>query len=236
MKDYRFTNGPVKFPEQIDFSSVTFNENPSKAECNSWILNLGYSAYNIGHLAFNLSPEFCSFYYFISRYYKIDNAIETGTHKGFTTRFLSQIFDSVYTIEGDSHYYQLSKTLLRDQTNIRFILGNSPTVLKTLLPVLKGNRLFCFLDAHWYKYWPLLDEIEEISKTHHDNCVIAIDDFKVPGRDDISYDKYGEFECSYEYVQEKLSKVFTAYDFHYLIPPKLSARAQFVAIPKKWKE
>jgi hypothetical protein len=103
------------------------------------------------------------------------------------------------------------------------------------LPHLKDRRLLFYLDAHWYEYWPLLDEIKIISKSHKDQCILVVDDCQVPGRSDIDYDEYKGIPCSYEYVKEALDDCFTKYDYHYLIPRDPNRRAKLVAIPKNWR-
>jgi len=89
-----------------------------------------------------------------------------------------------------------------------------------------------YLDAHWEDYWPLRDEIIEIGKTHYDNCVIVIDDCKVPGRHDIPFDQYKGKECSFEYIQDLLRFVFSGYEIDYLIPANVQNRAKLVIMPK----
>jgi hypothetical protein len=74
-----------------------------------------------------------------------------------------------------------------------------------------------FLDAHWYDYWPLLDEIELIT-SKVPRCVIIIDDFQVPGRNDYVFCEGGggsaEFSgrttidrraCNFDLIRTKLS-------------------------------
>jgi hypothetical protein len=114
-------------------------------------------------------------------------------------------------------------------------LGSSEMVLSELLPTLTDKRILFYLDAHWGKFWPLLDELVEIGKTHRDNCIIVIDDIKVPGRPDILYDAFEGHESSLAYVLDNLNLVFTDYTYHYIIPKDIRSRAKFVAIPKTWK-
>ena len=71
------------------------------------------------------------------------------------------------------------------------------------------------------------------SLKHIRTVLIAIDDFKVPGRPDIPYDFYGTKECSFEYIKENLEKVFSEYSVHYIIPKQTASRAKFVADPEK---
>ena len=184
--------------------------------------------------AFNTAPEIGAFIEHLAREFSIDTVIETGTFKGCSIAFFSMICKEVHTIEVVEEIYQETKTALQDRSNITFHFGSSDLVMKELLPKLKSKPVLFYLDAHWYDKWPLLQELEEISQTHHDNCMIVIDDFKVPGRKDISYDKYKKDECSINYMYGKLQKVFSDHVIHFVIPNKLEPRAKFVAYPKRW--
>jgi predicted O-methyltransferase YrrM len=223
----------ISLPQVLDYGQFEpmFQTKPQ----NHWMWYLSVSAYRLGRSAFNHSPELSSFFHFLSHYHHTNVAIETGTFEGFTTRFFTLNFDEVHTIEISEENYKKGEKLLEDCSNVHRYLGNSPDVLKQILPPLKDQRIFCYLDAHWNEYWPLLDEIKEIGKTHHDNCIIVIDDVKVPGRSDIPFDSYNNQPCSYEYVKNQLQSVFTEYDYHYVIPRNPEMRAKLVTYPKKWK-
>jgi hypothetical protein len=67
--------------------------------------------------------------------------------------------------------------------------------------------------------------------TFVDAFAIVIDDVKVPGRPDIGYDAYGPKECSFEYVKDKIDKIFTRYSIEYLIPSNIKQRAKLVILP-----
>lgn len=185
---------------------------------------------------FNKAPDIGIFIDCLKKDYEIDVAIETGTCRGDTARFLCSSFNEVHTMEISSDYFQEARTALQDCPNAHCYLGSSEKVLAQILPSLKDRRAIFYLDAHWNDYWPLLDELNEISKTHRDNCIIVIDDFKVPGRREISYDQYGSHSCSYKYIKEELSKLYTHYDFYYLIPKNIASRAKFIAIPRAWQK
>jgi hypothetical protein len=197
--------------------------------------DLDQEAYLLGFYAFNTAPDLASVFMYFKKKYNIDVGIETGTFYGSTTACLSLIFDQVHTIEISNYQYNAAKRRLQNLQNVECHLGSSEHVLQQILPTLIDNRIIFYLDAHWNAYWPLLDELETISKTHKDNCIIVIDDFKVPGRNDIAYDALGSDECSYEYIKEKLSKVYSGYTYHYLIPKNSFCRAKFIAIPNKWQ-
>ena len=215
----------------FSFSSCT---GPSKFSRHIDLGKLDTQKYGAGRSEFNNAPEIGVFIDSLARDFGIDIAVETGTCLGGTTRFVSSCFKDVHTAEVSNEYFEGAKSNLKDCANVHCHLGSSDRVLKEILPSLKEKRVVFYLDAHWNQYWPLLDELEEIGKTHRDNCIIVIDDFKVPGRGDIEYDRYDPHECCYRYIKKKLDHVFSGYDYYYVIPKNIASRAKFVAIPKKW--
>lgn len=188
----------------------------------------------INHSGFNSAPEIGEVIQSLANEFEIEQAVETGTFLGATTDFLSSCFNTVHTIEIMNENLDQAKSNLQKKENVCFHLGSSETILQNILPQLAGKRTLFYLDAHWNNYWPLLDELTEIAKTHRDNCVIVIDDFKVPKRRDIPFDQYGKHQCSYKYIKEKLEDIFSYYDYYYLIPKDVNSRAKFVAFPKQW--
>lgn len=194
-----------------------------------------YRSWVTGYSAFNYAPELTPLFAQLAREHRVNVAVETGTFFGGTTVVLSSLFNRVHTIEIVPTTYSAAKKRLEKFENVQCHLGNSNEVLEKLLPNLTEERLLFYLDAHWENYWPLLQELEEIAKTHRDHCIIVIDDFKVPNRPDIPYDKYGRNECSYEYIKERLNLVFSDYTTHYILPRNKISRAKFIAIPKTWR-
>ena len=209
-----------------------FDYSQLKVSCHA---NSNKDFWEFGQLGFNSAPEIGSFLVFLKAEYGIQIAIETGTYTGNTTVFLSFLFDRVHTIEYDENTYHTTRETLHRYPNIISHLGSSEVVLSKILPSLEGERLLLYLDAHWYNFWPLRDEILVASLTHIDNCILVIDDFKVPHRNEIPYDKYGVHECSYEYIKEQLDVLYSDYITYYLIPKNPHQRAKFVVIPKEWK-
>lgn len=186
-----------------------------------------------GNSAFNGAPEMGQFFAEIQKKYPITTVVETGTYHGGSTAFFAKMFKNVHTIDSSEPFLQKAKQNLSMLSNIQFHLGSSEKVLPTLLPALKDQFVLFFLDAHWGKYWPLLDELEEIGKTHRGKCIIVIDDVKVPGRGDIPFDKYKKKVCSFDYAKEKIEKIFDGYTVHYLIPANVQSRAKLVIMPKE---
>ncbi len=182
---------------------------------------------------YHFRSDFSQFLGELLSQYKIPTAVETGTLYGDTTALLAGKFTQVHTVEIIEENYQIAKNRLADSPHVHCYLGSSTAVLHEILPKLH-EPIFFYLDAHWYQYWPLLDELEQISHTHRDNCIVVIDDIKVPGFPGIDYDRYGAAECSYEYTSHLLKKIFSEYTLHYYIQQGPNPRAKLIVIPKHW--
>jgi len=214
-----------QLPQFIDFGSQEFATN---------FYDRQYFPEFVTSCPFNCASEMSTFFTYIEEEYNIRTVIETGTFKANTTVFFASTFDTVHTVEVNPEFYAESKQTLQQFPNVQCHLGSSPIILRKILPSLANERVLFYLDAHWYTDWPLLDELREIRRTHKNNCIIVIDDFKVPGRNDIPYDTHMGNDYSFEYVQKHLHRIFNEYTVHYLIPKDVNARAKFVAIPKSW--
>ncbi|NGX39792.1 MAG: hypothetical protein KR126chlam1_01125 [Chlamydiae bacterium] len=182
--------------------------------------------------AFNTAPEIGTFIAYLAGEYEIDTVIETGTHKASTTSYFAHIFDEVHTIEILEDSFNKCKDTLKKMPHVTCHLGTSETVLEEILPNLAHKPVLFYLDAHWFSSWPLLKELSAITKTHKDNCVIVIDDCKVPGRPDIPFDRYKQQDLSLEYVKPRFETLFTNYVIYYLIPRNVGSKAKLVAIPE----
>lgn len=226
---------PGKFPQFIDFGDLKLQDSYYFDPSQSWTWKLGYTAYKEGLTAFNEAPEIGAFIIALESDYRIDAVVETGTYRGATTQFFAKYFKEVHSVEVSESFYSSAEAIFSSKPHVHCHLGSSETVLKKILPALQSKRILFYLDAHWYSYLPLLEELEEICKTHKDNCIIVIDDFKVPGRSDLVYEKNDHVECSYDFIKTKLNEIFTEYTVHYLIPKNPKSNAKFVAIPSKWK-
>lgn len=139
---------------------------------------------------------------------KINTVIETGTFLGGTTRLFSQWVDNVYTIEINKENYEKSKVNLEGYNNVRLLFGDSPIKLNEVLSSIdKDQPLFLFLDAHFYDVNPLLDELKVIA----DNGlkpIIAIHDFKVPGKPEFGYDTYNGQDYDWGWIRGAVEKIY----------------------------
>lgn len=211
-----------ELPEYIDFSRFTSGQGNADYEPISW---------NMGYYAFNFAPEVSPLFDLLKRQYHLDVAVETGTYEGNTTVFFSYLFDEVHTIEIREDLFAKSKQHLRECLNVQCHLGASPKILSDILPSLKTKRLLFYLDAHGWGESPIFQELEEIAKTHRDNCILVIDDIEVPNRSDIAYDA----GLSIDNLRLHLANTFDQYTIHYLIPKLVRNRAKLIVIPKQWR-
>lgn len=209
-----------KLPEVVDYSEA-------KGGCR----NNNDELFEIGALGFNQAPEIFNFMTYLKKKYNLQDAVETGTYQGNTTKALSILFDKVYTIEIVKDNYDVSKKSLAEVTNVELLLGGSGKELGILLPKLVDRKILFYLDAHWYEDWPILEELAMIAKTHKDNCVIVIDDVKVPGYLSVPFDKYKGQPLSYEYIEDAVKNVFTHHTVHYVIPSDYRKRAKMILVP-----
>ena len=187
-------------------------------------------------MAFNGNPAFEIYVKVLKEKYSLTMALETGTHVGTSTVFFTKVFDQVFTMDINDSFLAQAKVNLKDQSNVKIVRGNTGTELNKILDdIPKDTKMFIYLDAHWYDYWPLLDEIRQLA-TRKDiiyNSVMVVDDVKVPYRDDIPYDSYKGVALSYDFVKEELDKAFPlGYRIEYFTEnPK--TRGKLLIFPKQ---
>src|SRR3989344_8645991 len=117
----------------------------------------------------------------ILKIFPVTSIVETGTCRGTTTDFFASNFSgSIFTCEIMGLYYRESRHRLKKYPHVRGFKESSPRMLVRLQGRgLYGDLPLFFLDAHWYNYWPLIDELQIIKALPR--AIIMIDDFKVPG-------------------------------------------------------
>ena len=127
----------------------------------------------------------------------IEVIIETGTHVGNTTGFMTEISNAnIYTTEINDRFNKIAKNRLKKFNSIKFYNLESTIFLNKLSvgDLIQKNSFF-YLDAHahWYSYLPLIDEIEIIGKSWK-KFIIMIDDFEHPNDEGYFYEEYGSGE------------------------------------------
>lgn len=151
--------------------------------------------------------------------FKSNVFIETGTNDGDSMGILSPHFQELYSCEIVPETYELAKNNLRYSTNVTVTNESSITFLETICQKFQGrNDIIFFLDAHWEKYWPLLDELKIIKKYGFE-CPIIIHDFYIPdgkGNSKFCYDSYEDQNLDLNYVKNDIYNVFNGrYDIYY---------------------
>lgn len=144
----------------------------------------------------------------------IDTVVETGTYKGQTTKALAYMVNMVHTIELNEAYYHEAFQELSDEHNVKMHLGSSPEIINSLHLELEQQNVLFFLDAHWYNYNPLLDELESI----HDigqRPVIVIHDFKVPAHPEFGFDTYNGQDYEWSWIKEHIDRIYGEGNYNY---------------------
>jgi predicted O-methyltransferase YrrM len=123
-----------------------------------------------------------------------ENYIETGTYLGMTTRFLAQTAQRrgahVHSCEISEDYFAIARRTAGHLKNVRLHHGDSVEFLRALSPKISSASNFIYLDAHWYDYLPLRDELSLLA--NWPRSVVMIDDFKVPGDEGFAWDRYDD--------------------------------------------
>jgi len=111
--------------------------------------------------------------------------VETGTYLGGTTRWAATQFDRVHTIEQAEQLYQQHSPGLAAMPNVTTHLGDSRTILPSIVAGLEDCRATFWLDGHYsggetageHDECPLLDELISLGDRRTD--IILIDDARL---------------------------------------------------------
>jgi FkbM family methyltransferase len=133
--------------------------------------------------------------------------VETGTNVGSTLAYVARKYPQVECLscEPDAEAYRHA---VRNAggTNVRLFNETSQDFIERLSrrPSIFEDRVLFWLDAHGYGFqWPLRQEIAFITSRFKAGYIL-IDDFKVPNEDTFGFDRYGDQECSFEYVRDSI--------------------------------
>ncbi len=151
--------------------------------------------FQTGEGAFNGSEGRKRVFEEVLKKYRFSCIIETGTHIGETTGYLSVKSNKpVYSCETNKNMYSLARMRLKNIPGIYLYHSDSRECIKELSnnPETVNKEVFFYLDAHWEKDCPVVEEIELIA-SRWETFVIMIDDFQVPGDEGYGYDWYSPF-------------------------------------------
>jgi hypothetical protein len=135
---------------------------------------------------------------FLIREYECDAVVETGCFLGDTTEYLARQYPylPVTTCDIAPEYASFTRHRLRAHSNATVVTGSSAEVLPEA--VARHKRPLIYLDAHWYDYWPLRNELSTITRG-----VVCIDDFDI-GHPRFAYDEYAGKRCDADLVRSAL--------------------------------
>lgn len=133
--------------------------------------------------------------------YQIPNGIwvETGTHLGHTTRYLSTISEAVFSIEPSPNFSGMAKQRFARNKAIRIIEGTSESEFERVISTSSGKVNF-WLDGHYSGGdtfqdsvdTPVRYELDLIASyaNNFDAIAVFVDDFRCFGADDPIYRDY----------------------------------------------
>jgi len=139
--------------------------------------------------------------------FNIDTAIETGSHIGCTSTWLSENFKQVYGIEVEQKHFDQAKINCSKISNINFFLGDSRKILPKLLDEIKDRCLF-FLDAHGYYDTPTSKELEIIAEHCKVKPIIVIHDFYNPNNPKLKFDTFYDFVYKWESIEKLVNQIY----------------------------
>lgn len=140
-------------------------------------------------------------------HYGVRTIVETGVYEGRTLAAFARTGLPCHSIDIDHERIKWATGFVANFQNITIHHGNSPDVLKSLIPTLNTPVLY-YLDAHSEKDTPILDELTEIAKWGKSPPpIIVIHDFRVPGTTLKCAYWYGR-ELGMDFVREHLDRVY----------------------------
>lgn len=145
----------------------------------------------------------------------VNTIIETGTFLGYTTKWLSENFERVFTVEINPKFYAFAIKRLEGKKNVVCKNDSSVNMLSNFLSICDEVPAI-FLDAHWNEFCPLKDELRLIAESHL-KPIIAIHDFRVPNQDELGYDTYNGQPFVFEWIQKEIENIYGYgnYEHHY---------------------
>ncbi len=176
-----------------------------------------YLKYNVGGappVYFNGQQHRCRIFTEMSRKLGFIAIVETGSFRGSTTEYFAKLMDiPIYSVECNPRNFYHSYARLRKYSHVHLALDDSVEFIKALAHNVNvpKDRVFFYLDAHWYDYLPLYDELKTISE-EWTNYSIMIDDFEVPDDAGYGFDAYGKGrKIGIDYIENFLSKEMNAF-------------------------
>ena len=156
-------------------------------------------------MGFNGQPIRAYIVWKLFRHFQCSSFIETGTFYGNTTGFVRRSFRTdVFSCEISTFNYFVSRVNLILANRVSIFRSSSPEFLRNVLQQsLIGSNPMFYLDAHWYEYMPLPDELRIIAK-RCERGIIVIDDFYIPSDPRFGYDPNPNFRIDLDVIEREL--------------------------------
>ncbi|MDA3918349.1 MAG: hypothetical protein PF690_15435 [Deltaproteobacteria bacterium] len=139
-----------------------------------------------------------------------DYFIETGTNVGSTIAHVARSFKHIKCLscEPDKSAFHAAVKNTSKYPNVTIYNKTSQQfidLIKYKKRALFNKKILFWLDAHGYGFkWPLREEVEFITSTFTGGFLL-IDDFLVPGKENIfKFDTYQNQECSFQFIENYL--------------------------------
>lgn len=154
------------------------------------------------------------------------NFVETGTFVGDSLEWASRSFAKIWTIELNPHFFAEAKAKNATLQNVNFLLGDSATILPSVVAGLDGPALF-WLDAHAgagffadHDICPLVAEIETILDSPHEHLIIVDDAraFVAPPPPPFDFTKWPSLDQIFKVVHNKNYHIVNIEDVLILVP------------------
>jgi hypothetical protein len=130
-----------------------------------------------------------------------DEVVETGTFRGATALFFSNLLGCrVHSVELLQRYYGFAERRCASDPNVRLTHGDSREFLRRLAPEIDDHTTLFYLDAHWGADVPRFEELGIVAGW--ERAVVMIDDFQVPGDPGYGFTHYGGTPLNLDYLPE----------------------------------
>lgn len=146
---------------------------------------------------------------YLKKTFNLQVAIETGSCCYGTTKFLSETFNKVLSIELNPDNAKIGLNSILDKKNVLACLGNSEVVLENIVTnyIKKEDRCIFFLDAHWGTEFPLLKELEIISNLKViQPPIIVIHDFYTKDNN-LNYYTFNNTVLNYSFINTSIQNL-----------------------------
>jgi predicted O-methyltransferase YrrM len=131
---------------------------------------------------------------------RFDQVVETGTFRGATTLFLSQVSGlPTFSVELLPRFFRFAGWRCGQDPSVHLTLGDSRAFLRDLAAGAAGRTTLFYLDAHWQPDVPRFEELEIIA-AGWPRAVVIVDDFAVPDDPGYGFTSYDGTALTLDYL------------------------------------